>query len=213
MRYLGEFEAKEFLRGHGLPVNPTYRVDALQDALQKAEEMGYPVVLKVLSHKVIHKSNVGGVLTGIDSAKRLEEVFESFKEKMKALDQHASVTIQPHLPQGIELAVGISMDPSFGKVIMFGLGGIWIEVLKDVTFRLVPIEEKDAWQMIDEIKGKRILEGVRGYPAVDKEALARFLVDVSDVAQRRGITEMDLNPVFAWEKRLLIADARLVMGE
>ncbi len=212
MSQLGEVEAKAFLANEGLPVNPTYEVESLGEALEKAGFLGYPVVLKVSSEKIIHKSEAGGVVTGISGPQELERAFSEMAERVRPIDPNAAFSLQPHL-RGIELAVGISTDPSFGQVIMFGLGGIWIEVLKDVTFRLVPIEDRDARQMIEEVKGEKLLRGIRGYPAVNKEALAKFLVRVSDVAHSRRIQEMDLNPVFAMGERLVIADARMVRVE
>jgi len=212
MEYLGEVEAKTLLAEEGLTINPTFQVDTLDEALERARFLGYPVVLKVSSNKIVHKSDVGGVVLDISNPRELKEAFISMEEKMKAIDPQASFSLQPHIKGGVELAVGTSTDPSFGKVIMFSLGGIWIEALGDAAFRLVPIEERDALEMIEEIRGKRMLEGIRGYPAVDRGALARFLLDVSAVAHRKGITEMDLNPVFACGERLLVADARLVMG-
>ena len=212
MEYLGEVEAKALLAAEGIPVNPTFRVDTLDEALERAESLGYPVVLKVSSNKIVHKSDVGGVILGISNPRELKDAFTSMEGEMEAIDPQSSFSIQPYIKGGVELAVGTSTDPSFGKVIMFGLGGIWIEALGDAAFRLVPIEERDALEMIEEIRGKKVLEGIRGYPAVDRKALARFLLAVSDVAHRKGIAEMDLNPVFAIGEKLLVADARLVMG-
>ena len=211
MAYLGEVEAKALLAQEGLPVNPTFEVRDLDEALEKAEFLSYPVVLKVSSGKIVHKSDVGGVVLGISSAQELEGAFRSLEKKMKALDPQASFSIQPHIYSGLELVVGITTDPSFGRVIMFGLGGIWVEVLKDVSFRLVPIEEKDALEMIEGLKGKRLLEGFRGVPPVDKEALARFLFQVSSMAQARNIGEMDLNPVMVTKDGPVIVDARVVI--
>ena len=213
MAYLGEVEAKALLAQEGLPVNPTFEVRDLGEALEKADFLGYPVVLKVSSGKIVHKSDVGGVVLGISSALELEGAFRSLEEKMKALDPQAAFSIQPHVSSGLELVVGITTDPSFGRVIMFGLGGIWVEVLKDVSFRLVPIEEGDALEMIEELKGKKLLEGFRGIPPVDKEALARFLFQVSSLAQARNIGEMDLNPVMVTKDGPVIVDARVVVED
>jgi len=209
MRYLNEVEAKAFLAKEGIPVNPTYEVGDIDEAKRLAEKLGYPVVLKVSSSKVIHKSDIGGVVTNIANPIDLEEVFLLIKEKVKGIDPDARLCIQPHLKKGIELVVGVSTDSSFGKVIMFGVGGIWIEVFRDVAFRLIPIKEKDALQMIEEIKAKSLLDGLRGYPPVEKKALCKFLMQISDLAQTKNIKEMDLNPVFAWEDNIIVADARL----
>ena len=211
MAYLGEVEAKALLAQEGLPVNPTFRVETLGEALEKADLVGYPVVLKVFSPKIPHKSDVGGVVLNISSALELEEAYRSLEEKMKALDPQGALSVQPHLPAGLELVVGITTDPSFGRVIMFGLGGIWVEVFKDVSFRLVPIEEADALEMTEELKGKRLLEGFRGIPPVDKGKLARFLCQVSRVAESLNIREMDLNPVMVVGGDLVIADVRMVL--
>jgi len=211
MAYLGEVEAKALLAEEGLPVNPTFKVEDLGEALEKADFLGYPVVLKVSSPKIVHKSDVGGVVLNIANALELEGAYRSLEEKMKGLDPGAAFSLQPHISGGLELVVGVTTDPSFGRVIMFGLGGIWVEILKDVSFRLVPIEEGDALEMVEELRGKRLLEGFRGIPPVDKGALARFLCQVSRVAETRKIREMDLNPVMATRDGLVVADARIVM--
>ena len=213
MGYLGEVEAKTFLAERGLPVNPTYPVSNSEEALEKGEELGYPVVLKVSSEKIVHKSDVGGVIPGISNPQELEKAFQSLEKNMRTIDSQASFSIQPHISSSLELVVGVSTDPSFGQVIMFGLGGIWVEVLKDVAFRLVPIGERDAWRMIEEIKGKRLLEGIRGYPPVEKETLVRFLMEISNVVHREGVIEMDLNPVMFTGDGLVIADARVVLED
>ncbi len=211
MAYLGEVEAKAFLAEEGLSVNPTFRVDTLDEARERAEVLGYPVVLKVSSPKILHKSDVGGVVLGISHETGLEEAFLSLEKRMRSIDPQASFTIQPQLPPGLELVVGVSTDPSFGRIIMFGLGGIWVEVLRDVSFRLVPIEERDALDMVEELKGKRLLEGFRGIAPLDKEAVVRFLCRVSRLSEARGVREMDLNPVMGYGDRLVVADARLVL--
>ncbi len=211
MDYLGEVEAKALLADGGLPVNPTYRVNTLGEALERAGLLGYPVVLKVSSDKIVHKSDVGGVVLGIGDPGELEGAFLSMEKRMKAIDPLASFSLQPHLPPGVEMVVGVSTDPSFGRVIMFGLGGVWVEVLKDVSFRLVPIEERDALEMVEGVKGRSLLGGFRGLPSIDKEAIARFLCQVSYLAESKGVREMDLNPVLGYGDRLVIADARMVL--
>ena len=211
MAYLGEVDAKAFLAREGLPVNPTFRVESLEEALGKADLVGYPVVLKVSSDRIVHKSDVDGVVVGISHPHELEGAFRAMEERIKEIDPQAAFSLQPQVSSSLELVVGITTDPSFGRVIMFGLGGIWVEVLKDVSFRLVPMEEEDALEMIEELKGKRLLEGFRGIPPVDKGALACFLCQVSRVAQTRDIREMDLNPVMVTKDGPIIVDARMVV--
>ncbi len=207
--FLGELEAKRLLAEEGFSVSMPYEVKSLDEALNVASRIGYPVVLKVASSKIVHKSDVGGVITGIDSAEKLKEVFDPFLKRMREIDPEASATIQKQYPPSVELVVGVFEDELFGKVMMFGLGGILVEVLKDVSFRLIPITEADALEMMDELKGSRILDGVRGYPKVDRNALSRFLVKVSEFAEKHNITQMDLNPVFASGDEFIIVDARM----
>ena len=207
--FLGELEAKRLLAEEGFSVSMPYEVKNLDEALDVASKIGYPVVLKVASGKIVHKSDVGGVITGIDSAEKLKEVFDPFLKRMREIDPEASATIQKQYPPSVELVVGVFEDELFGKVMMFGLGGILVEVLKDVSFRLIPITEADALEMMDELKGSRILDGVRGYPKVDRNALSRFLVKVSEFAEKHNVTQMDLNPVFASGDEFIIVDARM----
>ena len=207
--FLGELEAKRLLAEEGFSVSMPYEVKSLDEALDVASRIGYPVVLKVASSKIVHKSDVGGVITGIDSAEKLKEVFDPFLKRMREIDPEASATIQKQYPPSVELVVGVFEDELFGKVMMFGLGGILVEVLKDVSFRLIPITEADALEMMDELKGSRILDGVRGYPKVDRKALSKFLVKVSEFAEKHNITQMDLNPVFASGDEFIIVDARM----
>ncbi len=207
--FLGELEAKRLLAEEGFSVSMPYEVKSLDEALDVASRIGYPVVLKVASSKIVHKSDVGGVITGIDSAEKLKEVFDPFLKRMREIDPEASATIQKQYPPSVELVVGVFEDELFGKVMMFGLGGILVEVLKDVSFRLIPITEADALEMMDELKGSRILDGVRGYPKVDRNALSRFLVKVSEFAEKHNVTQMDLNPVFASGDEFIIVDARM----
>ena len=211
-KYLGEHETKKLLSSFGITVNETHLVNNTDEALKAAEEVGYPVVLKVASEKIVHKSDVGGVILGVDGPEKLKEIFPRFMEEMKKLDPEAKATVQRQLPKGVELVVGTFEDESFGKVLMFGIGGIFVEVLKDVSFRLIPIEEKDAWEMLGEIKGKKLLEGTRGLPPVNKKALVELLLKVSEAAQKFNIKQLDLNPVLGFEDKVMVVDGRMQLG-
>lgn len=211
-KYLGEHETKKLLSSFGITVNETHLVKNTDEALKAAEEVGYPVVLKVASEKIVHKSDVGGVILGVDGPEKLKEIFPRFMEEMKKLDPEAKATVQRQLPKGVELVVGTFEDESFGKVLMFGIGGIFVEVLKDVSFRLIPIEEKDAWEMLGEIKGKKLLEGTRGLPPVNKKALVELLLKVSEAAQKFNIKQLDLNPVLGFEDKVMVVDGRMQLG-
>lgn len=214
---LSEVEAKEVLREAGVPVTATTLATSPDEAAAQAETAGYPVVLKVVSPDISHKSDAGGVKLNLESA---DEVRAAYAQILESCAQHvpgatiAGVAVQQMAPQGTEVIVGMTTDPQFGPVMMFGLGGIMVEVLKDVSFRLVPLEEKDAGQMIGEIKGKPILDGVRGQPAADREALKDTILKVSRfVEQHPEVRELDLNPVFAYPDGAIAVDARIVVSE
>ncbi len=208
--YLNEIESKKLLQKYGIKVTEAFPAYDINEALKIAKTLGYPVVLKVVSNKIIHKSEVKGVILNIKDESELKLLFHDTLKRMKEIDPQAYLSIQKQFPKGVELVVGISEDASFGSVIMFGLGGIFIEVLKDVSFRLIPLSKTDAWDMINEIKAKKILEGVRGLPKVDKEKLVEFIMKIAEISEKEFIKEMDLNPIFAYEKEIVVIDARII---
>lgn len=214
---LSEVEAKEVLREAGVPVTATTLATSADEAVAQAEAAGYPVVLKVVSPDISHKSDAGGVKLNLESG---EDVRTAYSQVLESCEAHVpgaritGVAVQHMAPQGTEVIVGMTTDAQFGPVMMFGLGGIMVEVLKDVSFRLVPLEEKDARQMIGEIKGKPILEGVRGQPPADTRALEDTLLKVSKfVEEHPQVRELDLNPVFAYPEGAVAVDARIVVSE
>ncbi len=206
MKFLPEHEAKEILEKHGIPTARCILVKSESEAIRAARKIGFPVVMKVAG--IMHKSDVGGVVLNIKSE---EEVTAAFK-KLITIKGAEGVNVQPMLRQGIEVIVGVAENEQFGKLIMFGLGGIFVEILKDVSFRLLPITARDAEEMVKEIKGYRLLEGYRGMKG-DVKAVVELLVKVARMVEEEGIVEMDLNPVFVYEKGLAVADARMVVGE
>ncbi len=213
---LTEVESKQILEEAGIPATSARLARTADEAAKAAAEFGYPVVLKIVSPDVTHKSDVGGVKLGLDSK---ETVTAAFQEITKAVKQQQSdariegVAVQKMAQPGIEVIVGMSKDPQFGPVLMFGLGGILVEVLKDVAFRIVPLEARDARQMIREIKGFPVLEGFRGQEPADLEALEKLLLKVSAFVEAHPeIEELDLNPVFAYKDGALAVDARIVVG-
>lgn len=214
---LTEVEAKSVLQEAGVPVAPTLLARTREEAQARAAEVGYPVVLKVVSPDIAHKSDVGGVRLNLWDAEEVAAAFDEIVANAQRAVPGArivGVAVQHMAPQGTEVIVGMTTDPQFGPVMMFGLGGIMVEVLKDVSFRLVPLEEKDAEQMIDEIKGRPVLSGVRGQPPADIEALKRTILKVSEFVQRHPeVRELDLNPVFAYPDGALAVDARIVLSE
>jgi acyl-CoA synthetase (NDP forming) len=213
---LSEVEAKDVLREAGVPVTATTLATSGEEAVKQAEAAGYPVVLKVVSPDIAHKSDAGGVKLNLNSAEEVRAAYGAIVESCTKHVPGARITgiaVQHMAPQGTEVIVGMTTDPQFGPVMMFGLGGIMVEVLKDVSFRLVPLEERDAGQMIDEIKGRPVLGGVRGQPPADIGALKNTILKVSQfVEQHPEVRELDLNPVFAYPDGAIAVDARIIVA-
>jgi len=214
---LTEVEAKAALAEAGIPVVETRLARTREDAQRIAGELGYPVVLKIVSPDIAHKSDVGGVKLNLADAEAVGQAWDEIMASVRAAEPAArieGVSVQRMVKPGIEVIVGMTTDPQFGPVMMFGLGGIMVEVLKDVSFRLVPLEEKDAAQMIDEIRARPILDGVRGQPGGDIGALRRLLLAVSRfVESHPEVRELDLNPVFVYPDGVVAVDARMVVAE
>ena len=213
---LTEIESKQVLEEAGVPTATARLAKTAEEAVNAAKKFGYPTVLKVVSPDVTHKSDVGGVRLGLDSP---EAVTAAFAEIVAAVKKHQpdarieGVAVQKMARPGIEVIIGMSKDPQFGPVLMFGLGGILVEVLKDVAFRIVPLEPRDARQMVREIKGFPVLQGFRGQEAADLEALEKLILKVSTFVEAHPeIEELDLNPVFAYKDGAIAVDARIVVG-
>ena len=213
--FLFEDEAKALCGLYGLPVTRIEVVEAEDDAVRVAERFGFPVVLKIVSPQVLHKSDVGGVLINIRDAVGVRKGYKKIIENVKARVLDAEITgilVQEMAPDGTQVIVGSTKDPTFGSTIMFGLGGIFVEVLKDVSFRLVPITRGDAVEMVREIKAYKILEGVRGMPPADQETILDILMRTSEMlVECPEIKELDLNPILVYEKGAKIVDARVVL--
>ncbi|MFV0439250.1 MAG: acetate--CoA ligase family protein [Desulfopila sp.] len=213
---LTEIEAKQILGEVGIPCTPTILAETREQAVSLAEELGYPVVLKVSSVDISHKSDAGGVKVNLADKAAVEAAFDEIMRSCTAYDAKANiegVSVQPMAKPGTEIIMGMIRDASFGPVVMFGLGGVLVEVLKDVAFRIVPIEQGDAVEMMDEIQGKKLLDGYRGSDPADKEQLQRMLVQLSAfVDSTPGIEEIDMNPVFAYKDGAAVVDARIILS-
>ena len=212
---LAEVESKELLHKAGIPVVDTRLARTKREAVSISKQMGFPVVLKISSPDVIHKSDAGGVKLGLANAtqvgKAYSEIVSSIKQAYPEAEIHG-LSVQRMAGPGVEVIIGMSKDPQFGPVLMFGLGGILVEVLKDVSFRIVPVSERDARDMIREIKGYPILEGYRGQKPISIAALEELIVRVSQFAENNPhIAELDLNPVFAYPDKAIAVDARVVL--
>ncbi|MXX18977.1 MAG: acetyl-CoA synthetase [Dehalococcoidia bacterium] len=214
---LSEVEAKAALGNAGIPVTATTLAQTREEAAAQAEAIGYPVALKVVSPNVAHKSDVGGVVLGLESHEEVAEGYDEIISSVQAAQPSANiegVSVQEMASPGVEVIVGVTTDPQFGPVMMFGLGGIMVEVLGDVAFRLAPLGEGDARDMIDEIQGRQVLDGVRGQPPVDIRAIEAMLDGVSAfAAEHPEVAELDLNPVIASPEGAIAVDARIVLAE
>ena len=213
---LTEIESKQVLQEAGIPVVVAALALDSKAAVKAAQKMGLPAVLKIISPDIAHKSDVGGVLLGLESNAEVERAFDEIMAAVTAAQPVArieGVAVQKMAPAGTEVIIGMSKDPQFGPVMMFGLGGVFVEVLKDVTFRIVPLEPRDAREMVREIKGFAVLEGVRGQPAADLGALENLILRVSEFIEAHPeVEELDLNPVLAYPDGALAVDARIVVS-
>jgi acyl-CoA synthetase (NDP forming) len=212
---LTEVESKELLKKSGIPVVEAKLARSKKEAVSISKKMGFPVVLKISSPDVVHKSDSGGVKLGLANAtevgKAYNEIISSVKQAYPKA-QIEGVSVQSMAPSGVEVIVGMSKDPQFGPVLMFGLGGILVEVLKDVSFRIVPVTARDAREMIREIKGYPVLEGYRGQKPVSIQALEKLIVKVSQFVEKNPqIRELDLNPIFAYPDKAVAVDARIIL--
>jgi len=214
-RPLLETEAKELLKEYGIPV-PDFKLIKSEDEITGlAKEINFPIVMKIVSPDIIHKTDAGGVKLNIkdETEARLaykEIIFQAKKYKKKA--RISGVIAYTMVPQGTEIIIGMMKDPHFGPVAMFGLGGIFVEVLKDISFRIIPLDEIDAREMITEIKGYEILKGVRGEGPKDIKAIREVLMKISKLTtENPEINEIDLNPIFVFEKGLQVVDARMIL--
>jgi acetyl coenzyme A synthetase (ADP forming)-like protein len=208
-------EGKLVCDAYHIPVPKEGVATSAAEAVTLAAEMGFPVVLKIVSPDILHKTEAGGVLVGVNSREDVEKGFATIMQNAKSHDPKATllgIQVQQMLAGGQEVIIGAVTDPAFGKLVAFGLGGVLVEVLKDITFRLAPASREDALSMLDGIAAAEILKGVRGSEPVDREALANLIQNVSQlVADFPEIVELDLNPVFATKNSATAADVRIVV--
>ncbi|MBW3013882.1 acetate--CoA ligase family protein [Candidatus Woesearchaeota archaeon] len=209
---LTEAKAEHFLSRFKLPIAQSQLVQNQEQALQYAKKIGYPVVLKLISKEVLHKTEAHGVRVADDQFSLIRE-FDSLLKVAKRLGVKLDgILVQEHVP-GREVIIGIKKDPIFGHVIMFGLGGIFVEILKDVTFRVCPIDDKDIESMISDLKAKQVLYGVRGEKPINFKLLKNTLSIISKIPKKNpNIEELDINPMILNEKSGKIADARIILS-
>ena len=212
---LTEIESKSVLKHVSLPIIDTMLAADFKTAIEYSADLGYPVVLKIASPDILHKIDARGVATNIMNSKEVEVKFKEIIKNAKKYNPEAKilgVTVQKHVPRGIEVIVGALHDPIFGPVVMFGMGGTWIELMKDVAFRLAPTTRERALEMISEIKGYPLLRKYRGGEKVNLGELADIIVKVSKLINNYPqIAEIDVNPIFARSQNSVAVDARIVL--
>jgi acyl-CoA synthetase (NDP forming) len=203
-----ENEVKDLLHAYGIPTTK-YQVVQKESDLE-ALTLRYPVALKVCSAKILHKTDVGGVKLDIRNLDELTTSFRAFRKKFPT----ENLLVDQMAEKGVEIIVGLVQDPTFGLSIMCGIGGIFTELYKDVSFRVVPIDAYDAVHMVEELKGKKLLEGFRGIKA-SKQQVIDLIVKVSKLGQDliEHLDQMDLNPVFVYENSICVVDAKLIMKQ
>ncbi|HDN95773.1 MAG: acetyl-CoA synthetase [Thermoplasmata archaeon] len=202
---LAEYEAKKLLLKYGIPTTKFELIENEEDIKNLA--LNYPVVLKVSSPKILHKTDVGGVVLNIGNR---EELLKEYKKLRKKFPEEKFI-VEEMEKQGVEIIAGIVNDAAFGKCVMVGMGGIFTEIYKDVAFRMLPITEKDAEDMLNDLKARGIFYGYR--LNLDRKALIDILLKITKIAEETPIKQLDLNPIFLYEKGAKVIDAKIIMEE
>ena len=214
---LTEIESKQFLSESGIPVVSTKLAKTRNDVKTFGNEIGFPSVMKIISPDIIHKSDIGGVRlnlkNGTEALQAYDEIMQKIKERNPGALIHG-VSVQKMAAPGLEIIIGMFKDAQFGPMLMFGLGGIMVEALKDVSFRIIPVTADDTREMIREIKGYSLLTGFRGSEAIDIPYIEQLLLNVSNMIENHPeIKELDLNPVIAYKNGAIIVDSRIILEE
>ncbi len=210
-------EAEQICHVYGIPTPKQALAKSAAEAARIAARLRFPVVLKIVSGDILHKTEAGGVIVGLKTASEVRLAFDRLVKSAKAYNRNASIQgiqVQQMVTGGREVMVGAVTDPSFGKLVAFGLGGVLVEVMKDITFRLAPVSKKIALAMLDSVSGAEILRGVRGGKGVDRAALADIICKISKLVNDFSeILEVDLNPIFVSDKGARAVDVRIVVGD
>lgn len=216
MKTLNILDSKKIIEKYGVKFADSRLAKSIEEALIIANSIGYPIALKVVSNEISHKTDAGGVAVGIRNDSELEESFRKIMSNVKRKSSKAKIQgilVQKMIEDGVNVLIGGKKDPQFGQVIAFGLGGVFVELMEDVAFRLAPISKREALEMMAETKGFKILEGYRG-KSYDIDAIAALIVKVSRMLdKRKDIVEFDINPVIALKKDAIAVDARIVLGD
>ena len=207
---LSEIESKQALQDAGISVNETILAKTRKEALDLSEKIGFPVVFKIVAPEITHKTDIGGVFLDIKTSDEASDAYEKITASVPK-NELTGIAVQKMISKGTEFVAGMSRDPQFGPMLMFGIGGIYVEIIKDVVFGIAPLDKKDALNMISDIKNQQVLNGFRGQEPVNREAIADLLVKLSKYAESNPeIQEIDINPIIADSKGLIAIDARIV---
>ncbi|CCQ95115.1 Acetyl-CoA synthetase [[Clostridium] ultunense Esp] len=214
-RNLLEHEALELLKEYNIPVPKNILARDAEEAVAAARKIKYPVVLKVVSKDILHKSDIGGVKIGLNSEKEVvnayEEIMDNVNLKASGADIEGVLVVE-NAKKGLECIVGMVRDPQLGPALMFGLGGIFVELLEDVSFNLLPIHRDEALEMVKSTKGYKLIKGYRGEKAKDIESIVDLIIKVGKlVEENEEINEIDINPFFVYEEGLITIDARVII--
>ncbi len=214
-RNLLETEAKAICAEYGIPATKAELAKDEREAVELARRIGYPVVLKIVSPDIVHKSDVGGVVVNVENEEEARKACKQILANVRKHRPKARITgllVQEMAPAATEAIVGSIKDPQFGPTVMFGLGGVFVEVLKDVAFRIAPITEEEAREMITEVKAYPLLMGYRNLPPADIDAIVKILLNTSRlVTEHEEIKELDLNPIMVYRKGAKAVDARIII--
>ena len=208
-------ESLAMVKLFGIDVPDYALVKTAEEAVEVSKEIGFPLVLKIASQDVLHKSDIGGVVINLKNVEEVERNFNKVLDNLKRIVPDArigGVLIQKQLPEAVHLIVGGVYDEQFGPAVMFGLGGVFVELFKDVSFRIAPVTETEAMEMIREIKAYSVLSGYRGSKKLDIEQVTKTIVNISElITNISTIKEVELNPLFAYEKSVKAVDARVIL--
>jgi acetyltransferase len=214
---LGDTESRAVFEAYGIPVPKSALAATAEEAVAAAEKIGYPVVMKIASPDILHKSDIGGIKLNITSASEVRDAFDLLIYRAKRFMPDATIwgaQVQQMVKGGRETIIGMNRDPQFGPLLMFGLGGIYVEAMKDVTFRVAPVDRREATEMLGEIRAHKLLTGVRGEKPSDRDAIVETILRVSQlVTDFPEIVELDINPLMAFEegRGVLAIDMRMAL--